>query len=177
MGLSTNPALGPACARKCGGFPRSGRGGQRLVWRLPGLWAVLPGTPSPFLPGFLPKPFLETRPTQPPIQGQCFHSGAPGPHRLGGRSLSLSIPSLENSLVVRRTIPWPRTGKSFIITVNLRCLFYFLVELWAPQTGTFSAFSAQSLPGACASLWGNLSLLEREWTRYPDSKYSGSRED
>lgn len=26
MGLSTNPALCPACARKCGGFPRSGRG-------------------------------------------------------------------------------------------------------------------------------------------------------
>jgi hypothetical protein len=29
--------------------------------------------PSPFLPGFPPKPFLEAGPTLPPVQGQCFH--------------------------------------------------------------------------------------------------------
>lgn len=130
MGLSTNSALCPACARKCGGFPRSGRGGQLLVWRLPSLWAVLPGTPSPFLPGFLPKPFLETQPTQPPHTGPVFPWWRTRP-ALAEPCLSLSIRSLENNLVGRRTIPWPRTGKSFVITVTLRCLlkvFIFLLS-------------------------------------------------
>lgn len=114
------------------------------VWRVPqvgkgrpaaGVEAPRPlGCPSRNsqpLPAWLPAQALPGNPAHPaPHTGPVFPWWCTRPTQ-AEPCLSLSIQSLENNLVGRRAIPWPRTGKSFIISVNLRCLlkvFIFLLS-------------------------------------------------
>lgn len=180
MSLSTNPALCLACARKHGGFPTSGRGGQLLVWRLlrplgcpsrnsqPLPAQALPGNPAP------PPPAPHTGPMFP---WWLTRSAQAGP------CLSLSILTLGNNLVGRRTTACPPPEKSFTVTVDLRCLLQLLFSCYAMGStnwnllGFFCPAATWSLcqpPGVCG---GNLDLLEGEWTGYSDSDHLRSGED
>lgn len=135
--------------------PQVGKGRPDAGVEAPQAWAVLPGTPSPFLSGFLPKPFLETQPIQPPITGPMFPWWLTGPGQ-AEPFLSLSILRVwENSLVGRRSTPQhqPVTShptKSLSLRITGICSWvYFLAKLWDPQT-----METSRLPGACAGLCG-----------------------
>lgn len=90
IGSQHQPCPVPGMCQEMQRVPQVGKGRSDAGVEAPQAWAVLPGTPSPFLLGFLPKPFLETQPTQPPVTGPMFPWWLTRPAQ-AGPFLSLSI--------------------------------------------------------------------------------------
>lgn len=123
IGSQHQPCPVPGMCQEMQRVPQVGKGRSDAGVEAPQAWAVLPGTPSPFLLGFLPKPFLETQPTQPPVTGPMFPWWLTRPAQ-AGPFLSLSI------LRVWKTAWWeggPHHGltytKSFIVFSICSTLF------------------------------------------------------
>lgn len=135
----------PGMCQEMQRVPQVGKDRPDAGVEAPQAWAVLPGTPSPFLPGFLPKPFLETQPTQPPIRGPMFPWWLTGPGQ-AGPFLSLSILRVwENSLVGRRSTPRPQPTKShptksFIAIEDHRCLLTGLFSCYTMGSTNYETF-------------------------------------